>query len=89
MTATHMPTPCGPMPIRENVRKEMADLSDRQIADRALGGRFIDPEYYAELLHRGLSGPGMHKEDTYRLIKERERAHLERLCEHPNPYGKP
>ena len=74
MSAQYMPTPCGPVPIREHVRKKMAVMSDREIADQALGGAFIDPEYYAELLHRGLSGPGMHKEDTYKLIEQREQA---------------
>ena len=52
MTATHMQTPVGPIPIRAAIIEEMAGLSDREIADKALGGRFIDPEYFTELLHR-------------------------------------
>lgn len=79
MTATHMDTPVGPIRIREEVRLEMADMTDREIADRALGGRFIDPEFFAELLHRGLSGPGMYAHDTYRIIEGRENARLEEL----------
>lgn len=75
MAAKYMATPVGPMPIREHIVNEMALKTDREIADQALkSGPFIDPEYYAELLHRGLSGPGMMTEDTYRLIEEREKA---------------
>lgn len=53
MTATHMKTPIGNVPIRGHIRQQMPEMTDREIA-------------------RGLSGPGMHTYDTYRLIRERE-----------------
>jgi len=71
MTATHMPTPCGFMPIRKELRDEMAGMNDRQIAENAFSGPFIAPEYYAELMHRGLAGPGISREETTRLIEQR------------------
>lgn len=64
MVAKTMPTPVGYMPIRKNVILEMQNMSDRKIADHVFDGVFIDPEYYAELLHRKLSGPGMRQADT-------------------------
>lgn len=73
--ATHMATPVGAIAISESIAETFKYMSDREIADKALkSGPFIDPEYYAELLHRGLSGPGMYTEDTYRLIEQREQA---------------
>ena len=72
MTAKYMPTPCGPVPIREHVRQELSEMTDREVADRAFSGPFIDPESYAELLHRGLSAPGWFHEDTYKEIERRE-----------------
>jgi hypothetical protein len=75
MTAKFMKTPVGDMPIRKHVIQAMSKMTDREIADRALrSGRFIDPEYFAELCHRGLSGPGMFEVDTYELIEKRESA---------------
>lgn len=75
MTATHMPTPCGMVPIREPVRQELSQMTDREVADKALkSGPFIDPEAYAELLHRGLSAPGWFHDDTYKEIERRESA---------------
>lgn len=72
MTATHIQTPVGKFPIREHIAESFKSMTDREVADKALSGPFIDPEYYPELLRRGLSGPGMYKEDTYKLIQERE-----------------
>lgn len=75
MTATHMKTPVGDIPIRESIRKEMATMTDRQIADKALrDAPHINPEYFAELCHRGLCGPGVYRKDVYRMIQEREMA---------------
>ena len=67
--ATHMPSPVGPIPIRQTVREQMAHMTDRQIADAAIGGQHINPEMYAELCRRGLSGPGVMAAETYRAIR--------------------
>ena len=73
MPALKMRTPVGVMPIRDELIDQMSSMTDRQIAEKALdSGPFIDPEFYAELCNRGLSGPGMHRHDTYRLIHIRE-----------------
>ncbi len=76
MSATHMKTPIGKIPIRTEIIKEMLKKSDREIAEQALNSSsFIDPEYYAELCARGLSGPGMKKKDTYALINAKEKSY--------------
>lgn len=74
MSAKYMRTPVGPMRIREEIRVRFAGMTDREIADQAIdnGTPFVDPEFYAELCHRGLSGPGWFKADTYREIEKRE-----------------
>ncbi|PWG61735.1 hypothetical protein [Sediminicurvatus halobius] len=73
-TATHMRTPVGPVPIRPEIQLRLAEMSDREVADAAfqMSARFINPEMYAELVHRGLSGPGVSVGETYRLIEARE-----------------
>ena len=71
-----MPTPVGPMPIRASVVKAMDTMTDREVANKAFEGPFIDPEHFAELLHRKLSAPGMFEVDTYRLIEDREKGHV-------------
>jgi len=76
MHATHMQTPIGPLPIRENIAKRLHGMSDREVADetfKSIRG-FINPEAFAELCARGLSGPGMYERDTYALINEREKS---------------
>lgn len=72
MSATHMRTPVGPWPIEQRLIREHSKMSDRELADKALGGHFICPEAYAELCSRGLSGPGWFKADTYAAIERRE-----------------
>jgi hypothetical protein len=48
-------------------------MTDREIADKALkSSSYIDPEFFAELVNRGLSWRGCAIEDTYRMIGERE-----------------
>lgn len=74
MTAMHMITPVGKLPIREGIRMVLSKMTDREVADAALrSGPFIDPESYAELCHRGLSGAGIYESDTYELIEKREK----------------
>ncbi len=58
--------------IREHVRKAHAEMTDRDVACQAFAGPFIDPEAYAELMHRGLAGPGMSEADTWARVAERE-----------------
>ena len=77
MSATHMQSPIGPLPIRRHVIKEMEGKTDREIADGTFVNGFIDPEYFAELCHRGLSGPGWFQKDTYTEIERREKRGLE------------
>lgn len=67
-------TPVGRFPVPDGIATDLDNMTDRQVADRALSGGFIEPYAYSELLERGLSGPGMFKEDTYRLIEQREAA---------------
>lgn len=78
MTATHMQTPVGLMPIRESEIRANAALTDRELADKAIGGRFIDPEAFAELCERRLCFRGWSKADTYNEIARREQCHIER-----------
>lgn len=73
------PSPVGPVPIRQGIRERLAHMTDREVADKALGVRHINPETYAELCHRGLSGPGVTAEMTYQAIAERE-AHREQAA---------
>ena len=68
-----MITPIVNIPIREGIIKDMEGQTDRQIADKIFSAPFIDPEYYSELMDRGLSGPGVSIEETYRRINEREK----------------
>lgn len=55
--ATHMPTPCGPMPIPHSKRLEFASMTDAEIRKQALdnGTPFIDPMAFAEMLHRRMT----------------------------------
>ena len=72
MAARYMRTPIGPVPIREAIVEAQSRMTDRQVADAAFASEFIDPEAFAELVHRGLCGPGMFQKDVYRLIEQRE-----------------
>jgi len=80
MPAKYYPSPIGNMPIRDHIIKEMANKTDREIADKVFDSPFIDPEYYAELMSRGLSGPGVFKEVTYKRIKDRENTKRSVCC---------
>lgn len=70
--ATTMDTPYGQLPIRECIRNDFETKTDREIADIALGGRFVNPEYLAELIARGLCERGMFAKDIYARIRQRE-----------------
>lgn len=72
MTATHMQTPVGPMPIREGVRESLSKMADREVADAAFDGPFINPEPFAELCHRGLCFRGDMESDVYQRVALRE-----------------
>lgn len=72
MPARFMKTPFGRMEIRPGIVEVQARMTDRQVADAAFAGSFIDPEAFAELAHRGLCSPGMFQKDVYRLIEQRE-----------------
>jgi hypothetical protein len=68
-----MKTPLGNIPIRQEVASKFPSMTDREIADKALkSSSYIDPEFFAELVNRGLSWRGCAIEDTYRMIGERE-----------------
>jgi len=61
-------TESGLMPIRESIKSDFPLMSDLELADKAFGDMYPDPEYYAELIQRDLAGPGISKNETYTRI---------------------
>lgn len=74
MPATHIQTPIGPIAIHPSAAAKLHAMTDREVAAQAFESvpGFIDPEALAELVDRGLAGPGMFMADIYRRIEVRE-----------------
>ena len=64
MTATHMQTPVGPLPIRQGLIERFKTMTDREIADETFRGGFVNPEAFAELVDRGLCRRGDFEADV-------------------------
>lgn len=73
MSATHMQTPVGPLPIRRHLVERFKTMTDREIADETFSGGFINPEAFAELVDRGLCFRGDFEQDVYRRIERAEK----------------
>jgi len=74
--AEYFNSPAGLMPIRQSIQASFEEMSDRDVASKAFGESYTDPEYLAELVYRKLSGPDIsHKETLTRIgLKEASEA---------------
>lgn len=72
--ATHMQTPYGYVEIPPWTRDKFPKMTDREIVNAAInnGTRFINPEYFAELLNRGLAANGAQRSQIFKTLEQRE-----------------
>lgn len=70
--AIYFNSPSGRTPIRESIRNSFDSMTDREVANKAFGENYVDDEYYSELVHRDLAGPGVSQKETLIRIELKE-----------------
>jgi len=70
--AEYFNSPSGLMPIRQSIQDSFEEMTDRDVANKAFGETYADPEYLAELVHRNLSGIGVSRKETMTRIDLKE-----------------